>query len=349
MPRRLGRQLRILTAAVATVTALLTTGCSNVVYKVVGDGAIGYGADKMVPFLLTTDDTQMGCAGGEAMTPLFLSFGSVTTPPDELSVLIYMVDGSCATQRGEEANLEYLRLSRAQRIEEAQDARIRSKRWHGIAAERQYKGYQALVRAMGEPGVGECPNFRDENQQMVWLLGTAVGLMSVMSDAQAGGLAGVPLDIAPKSERAAACLDTPEGNQRWWGLPMAIRAAIWTVVPGITPQGKDPWKQLNQAMNLGEQQGVRLATGLVGMIAYNSDNNALARDVIRRHAQSIKTTASNPEFRMVDVMATDMLTLTSDRLWTDATGHRTPVGSFGKFWDEKTQAKKVDVNLDDLL
>ena len=40
--------------------------------------------------------------------PLFLSFGSVTTLPDELSVLIYMVDGSCATQRAEEANLEYM-------------------------------------------------------------------------------------------------------------------------------------------------------------------------------------------------------------------------------------------------
>lgn len=348
MARRLGRQIRLLSAAVATATALLTAGCSNVVYKVVGDGAIGYGADKMVPYLLTTDDTTMGCAAGEAMTPLFLSFGSVTTPPDELSVLIYMVDGSCATARAEEANLEYLRLSRAQRIEEAQDARIRSKRWHAVAAKRQLQGYQALSRAMGEPG-GECPNFRDENQQMIWLLGSAVGLMSVMSDAQSGGLIGVPMDIAPKAERAAACLDTPEGNQRWWGLPLAIRSAIWTVVPGITPQGKDPWKQLDQSMKMGEDQGVRLASALVGMIAYNSDNTQLSRDVIRRHAASIKTIASNEEFRMVDVMATDMLTLVSDRLWTEAVGYRTPVGSFGKFWDEKTKAKQVDVNLDDLL
>lgn len=348
MARRLGRQLRLLSAAVAAATVLLTAGCTNIAYKVAGDGAIGYGSDKMVPYLLTTDDTTMGCASGEAMTPLFLSFGSVTTPPDELSVLIYMVDGSCGTARAEEANLEYLRLSRAQRIEEAQDARIRSKRWHAVAAKRQYEGYKALTRAMGEPG-GECPNFRDENQQMIWLLGSAVGLMSVMSDAQSGGLIGVPMDIAPKAERAAACLDTPEGNQKWWGLPMAIRGAIWTVVPGITPQGKDPWKQLDLAMKMGDEQGVRLASALVGMIAYNSDNSKLAKEVIRRHANSIKTIASNEEFRMVDAMATDMLTLVSDRLWTEAVGHRTPVGSFGKFWDEKTQAKKVDVNIDDLL
>lgn len=348
MARRLGRQIRLLSVAVATATALFTAGCTNVAYKVAGDGAIGFGSDVMVPYLLKSDDTTMGCASGEAMTPLFLSFGSVTTPPDELSVLIYMVDGSCATQRAEEANLEYMRLSREQRIEAATDARIRSKRWHAVAARRQYAGYQALTRSMGEPG-GKCPNFRDQNQQMIWLLGSAVGLMSVMSDAQSGGLIGVPMDIAPKAERAAACLDTPEGNQRWWGLPMAIRGAIWTVVPGITPAGKDPWKQLDQAMKLGEEQGVRLASALVGMIAYNNDNTALAKDVIRRHAASVKTIAPNNDYRMVDVMATDMLTLISDRMWTDAMGYRTPVGSFGKFWDEKSEAKKVDVKLDDLL
>lgn len=349
MTQTMGHHLRRLGVAVAAASVLLTAGCTNLAYKAAGDGAIAFGKDKVVPYLLTTNDTQMGCAGGEAMTPLFLSFGSVTTPPDDLAVLIHMVGGSCASNRAEEANLEFLRLSRAQNIEEAQDARIRSKRWHGIAAQRLYQGHLSLVRAMGEPGVDECPNFANDQEELVWILGTAVGLMGVMADSQSGGMAGVPMDIAPKAERGAACLDTPEGNQRWWGLPMAIRAAIWSVVPGITPKGQDPWQRLNEAREIGEQQGVRLASALVGMIAYNANNEQMVRDVIRRHAASIKSTAANPDFRMVDTMATDMLTQTSDRMWTEATGHRTPVGKFGTFWDEKTAAKKVDVNLDDLL
>ncbi|CBL44959.1 Conserved hypothetical protein [gamma proteobacterium HdN1] len=348
MTGRLTRRTKLSSAVAIAATTLLTTGCSSLIYKVVGDGTITFGKDYMVPYLLSTDDTSMGCAMGEAMTPLFMSFGTVTTPPDELSVLIYLVDGTCATQRAEEANLEYIRMSREHRIEAATDARVRSKRWHAIAAQRQYLGYQALSRAMGEPG-GKCPNFRNEDQQMIWLLGSAVGLMSVLSDAQSGGVVGVPMDIAPKAERAAACLDNAEGNGKWWGLPMAIRSAIWTVVPGITPAGQDPWKRLDQAMTLGENQGVRLASALVGIIAYNSDNIPLTKDVIRRQANSIKTVAANREYRMVDTMATDMLTLTSDRLWTEATGARTPIGSFGKFWDDKTEVKQIDIKLDDLL
>ena len=54
------------------------------------------------------------------------------------------------------------------------------------------------------------------------------------------------------------------------------------------------------------KKGVRLASALVGMIAYNNDNTALAKDVIRRHAASVKTIAPNNDYRMVDVMATDM-------------------------------------------
>lgn len=332
----------------ALASGLLLSGCTNLVYKTAGDGMIGYGTDVMIPFLMTLDDGEMGCAGGEAMTPLFLSFGAVTNPPDDLSVLIYLVNGGCATKRAEEFNLDFIRLNREKRIEEAQDARIKSKRWNAIAAQRLLKGYEALTRSLGEPGE-KCPNFKSETDQMIWMFGTVVGLGAVVNDAKSGGAVGVPVSIAPKAERAAACLDTPEGNQKWWGMPMAIRAALWTMVPGITPQGRDPWKTMDEGMKIGEEQGVRIVSGFVGGMALNSDNTPLLRDVIRRHAQSLKTTASNPDFRMVDSMATDMLTQLSDQMWTEATGHRTPMGSYGQFWDEKTKAKEVDVDFDDLL
>lgn len=348
MPLPSSKAFRRVSFALAIGASVLSAGCSNLLYKATGDTMVGFGKDKMLPYLLTTDDPDLGCTGGEAMTPLFLAFGTVTTPPDDLAVLIYMVDAGCATKRAEQFNLEALRATRERRIEAAQDARIASKRWHAIAAQRGLNGYKSLVRAMGEPG-GECPNFKSEFDQMVWLLGTAVGLQAVMSGAQSDGAVTVPLDIAPKAERAAACLDTPEGNQRWWGLPQGIRAALWTIVPGLGPSDKDPWKMLDGAIAMGEEQGVRVVSGLAGGIAYNADNMSKVREIIRRHANSVKTTAGNPEYRMVDIMGTDMLLSISDRLWTEATGHRTPMGAYGTFWDDKPAKSKVEVNLDDLL
>ncbi|MCG8312475.1 MAG: hypothetical protein MI976_04610 [Pseudomonadales bacterium] len=37
-------------------------------------------------------------------------------------------------------------------------------------------------------------------------------------------------------------------------------------------------------------------------------------------------------------------------LWTENTGHRTPIGEYGKFWVDKKEEAKLDQNLlDELL
>ena len=51
--------------------ALLGSGC-NLIYKTTGDTMAGYSADHAVPFIMSLDDTDMGCASGEAMTPLLM-------------------------------------------------------------------------------------------------------------------------------------------------------------------------------------------------------------------------------------------------------------------------------------
>ncbi|MCG8672008.1 MAG: hypothetical protein MI867_21570 [Pseudomonadales bacterium] len=330
------------------LTGLLLAGCSNVVYKVTGDTMISFGEDKMIPYLLTTDDTRIGCVAGEALTPLMLSFGTVTEPPDDLAVLIHMVGGGCASQRATEIELDSARYTKERRVEEAQDARIRSKRWHGVAAQRYYKGYQALVRSMGDIG-GECPQFPNEQAQLVWILGTAVSLQAVMADGMGGNTVGVPKDIAPKAERAATCLDTPRGNQRWWGLPKAIRAILWTVVPGLGPEGSDPWKEMDKAMKIGEHEGVRMSFALTALAAFNDSNIELTKDVIRQYAKSAERVAGSREYRLVDIMANDLIYAMSDKLWTDAVGHRTPVNKLGTFWDDKKEVIDVDVDIDDLF
>ena len=343
---------RVLTRGLATAVAaasIALAGCSSAVYKVTGDTMNNIGQDVMLPYLLTTDDSHIACASGEALTPLLLSFSTVTTPPDELEVLMSMVGGACAGNRAFEHELGFIRYSREKNVTAAQDERIQSKRWHAVAATRYFRGYQALVRALGEPGE-ECPMFENEFQQLIWLMGAGLGPQAALSDVQSNMQVGVPFNVAPKAERAAGCLDTEEGNKRWWGLPKGIRAALWTIVPGITPQGKDPWQELEAARKLGMKEGVRFPSALDALVSNNISNTERVRAVIREHARSIKSTASNKDYRMVDVLARDQLLQMSDRMWMQATGTRTPIGAYGTFWDDKKEEVKLDQNLlNDLL
>ena len=326
------------------------SGCSTVIYKVTGDTMTNIGEDVMVPYLLTTDDSKIACASGEALTPLLLSFSTVTTPPDQLEVLMGLVGGTCAAQRAFEHELTYHRYTGEKRVSQAKDARIASKRWHAIAAARYYRSYQALTRALGEPGTGECPNFANDFEQLIWMLGSVAELQAALADVQSNMAVGVPLNVAPKAERGAVCLDDPENNKKWWGLPRAIRAALWTIVPGITPKGLDAWDELSKARQLGMQEGVRLASALDGIVAHNASNTNRVRQVIRQHAKSINSTAAARDYGLVDVMASDLLLELSDRMWTQATGSRTPIGGYGTFWDDKKKEVKLDSSLlDELL
>mgnify|MGYP000033795925 FL=1 len=343
-----GQSFKRASLALFAVASLTLTGCSSLVYKVAGDTTATFGQDVMMPYLMTTDDTGIACVAGESMTPLMLSFSKYTTSIDQLAVLTHMVGGTCADSLANEANLEYLRLANDRRISAAKDARIRSKRFHALAAKRQYKAYKALVRSFGEIGE-ECPSFSSEQEQFVWIIGTATALQAVLSDTLGGMEAGVPKTIAPKAMRAAACLNTPEGNRLWWGLPKAIHAVLSTVLPGAGIEGVDPWKEMKKAARIGEDEGVRMSQALMALAANNASKTALVKDTIRAHAHSLKNIASNREFNLVDIMATDMITALSDALWTEATGHRTPHGGLGTFWDDVDEDDvELDIDIDDL-
>ncbi len=344
-----GRLAKKIAIAVTTFGIILLSGCSSVVYKVTGDTMTNIGEDVMVPYLLTTDDSKIACASGEALTPMLMSFSTVSTPPDQLEVLLALVAGACASQRAVQLDLAYQRLSGEKRITQAQDARIQAKRWYAIAAARYYNSYKALSRALGEPG-DHCPLFNNDFEQLIWMIGSVAGLQAALSDVQANMAVGVPFNVAPKAERGMACLDDPENNRKWWGLPKAIRSALWTIVPGVTPEGVDPWAELAKARQMGMEEGVRLPSALDALVAYNDSNVDRVRAIIREHAESVQSTASNREYRMLDIMAGDLLLEVSDRLWTENTGHRTPIGEYGTFWDDKKEEANLDQNLlDELL
>lgn len=332
------QSIRALLVAAILITM---TGCSSI-YRTTGWFAYDYSESYAMPYVMKTDDTDMGCAMSEAMTPMLLSFSELTWSPDRLATTMYMQAGACAEAKANEEGLTYLRAYKAQNIAEAKDARIRQKRLFALAANRQYKGYKHLVSEFGEPGE-TCPDM-DEDEEFFWMLGLVSGLQAVMSDVRGQGEVGVPKDIAMKSVRGSQCLDA----KRWWGVPKAMQAAVWTMMPENAPEGVDPWQELVVASEMGGEVGVRLAQAMEVVVADGSGNQERLRDAIRRHAQSIKTTSPSKDYQMLDTVATQQILAVSDRLWTEATGSRTPIGGLGTFWDDKSPAEEA-LDIDDLL
>ena len=237
---------------------LILSTCS-LVHKNTGDVLIGFAEDETVPYVLASNDLDLGCAMSKAFTPFILSFSRVTTPPNELAIMLYLLAGSCSEVKAWEEELRYLRAVYSKNVLEAQDARIAQKRFLNQAARRQLAGYNSLVLAIAEPG-GECPVFNSDNFELYWLIGLLDGLQAMLNDLATEGSANVPLDIASKVGRGAGCLD----NEKWWGLPKAIQAAIWVTIPSNKPADVDPLKVLDQSMQIGLQQGVPISSSISG-------------------------------------------------------------------------------------
>jgi hypothetical protein len=331
----------IIRVFIVIFSLLILEGCSSI-YKTTGWLAYDFSENYAMPYVMKTDDAEMGCAMNEAITPMLLSFSELTWTPDRLATSMYMQAGACAEVKANEEELSYLRAYKAQNIAEAKDARIRQKRLFSLAAKRQYKSYQHLVSEFGEPG-DTCPEM-DEDEEFFWMVGLISGLQAVLNDVRGEGEVGVPIDIVVKSVRGIQCLD----NKRWWGVPNAMQAASWTMLPGNAPEGVDPWNEMIKASEIAGASGIRLAQAIEVMIADNSANQKRLRDAIRRHAQSLKTIPSNNKYTMLDVIATRQILAISDRLWTEATGSRTPIGGLGTFWDDTSISEDV-LDIDDFL
>jgi hypothetical protein len=252
----------------------------------------------------------------------------------------------CAENAALEAELRYLRASKAGQVAEAQDARIEQKRWAGIAAERQYAGYQLFANrweAKYKYKLGDsCPTMRNDLDQTVYLLGMVSGVQAMTNDINSGGAINVPKDIAGIAERGMACLD----NEKFWGAPMATRAVIWTLLPGAGDGKPEPYATMKESMQIGEKKGVRLAHALYAVAAQASGDDAKLRDAFRSYAAaSTEDKPANPQFRLIDKMAGLMVRGIADRYWTENTGVRAGDDGLTTFWDDKQE----DSSLDDLF
>lgn len=315
---------------------LSLSGCAKQIFTLTAGMTETYSADYMVPDIMQSRDVHISCAMGEAMVPLIHSMSLLNSGLDKITLMTMMTAATCSQEQANEQELRYLRALKDNNTAAATDARILMKQFYAEAAKRQFNAYNLLNKQFGKVGKENCPRLLDDQQQLTYLIGLLSGLQAVDSDMQStAGL--VPRDIAARVERGAKCLD----NEKWFGIPMAMRATVWTLLPGGVPQGEDNWQRLAEASAIGEAQQVRLAHVLYAMAARAKNRDDLVRAIIKRHAHVSKQQPGKREYRLLDTMATVQLRAISDQMWTAATGHRTPFGELGSFWDEQ---KTVDLD-----
>ncbi len=334
LPSPPGRLNRLVLALVLVGVMGAATGCTGFLYGQTGDVMSGYTVDHMVPYLMASGDVDMACETGVSMGAFLMSFEQVSKRPNRAALVTLLSAGMCAEARAWDAELARLRALHGDRPVAAQDARIVEVRAHALAARRYHRAYERLVAAFGPPGTGKCPTLHGSDS-LLYLLGLSAGLLAVMHDKAGGGVAGVPLDIPRAVARASRCLP----DARWWGAPSALRAAIWTSVPGAAPKGADPWKVLADAAAQGDAAGFRLPGALEVQAAAAAGRTDLVEQAIAREAASYQKTPPSKAYHLLDRYAWLIDQHASDVLWTGKTGHRTPVDGFGTFPDqpEKTQ------------
>lgn len=334
-------------ALTAVLAGVVLSGCgvvNNMIYKTTGDVMQGFSRNHTVPYLLESEDLAMGCAMSEATAPLLMSFGRVTSEPDQLAVMLYLSAGGCAEEQAREHELTGLGALRARNAEEAEDAMIRQKRALSLAANRYHRGWKHHNAFYGKPDEGECPGFDDDLGEFIYMAGLLSGLQALNAEIQSTSSIGVPKNIGSTVARATSCLE----NDKWWGAPMALRATVWAMIPGALPDGEDPFQRLEIADEQGEEAGVRLSHVFHAIAAQNKGDDERLRAVIHSHAEAIGETPANEKWKFVDAMATQMIVAISDRMWMENTGHRTPTGKLGTFWDDEKETVET-MDLDDLL
>lgn len=332
---------------VALLMITLVSGCGvirNAMYKTTGDVMVGFAQEHQVPYTLGTDDVRMNCAMAESLTPLLMSFSRVRPMPDQVAIMVMSSAGMCAEASSWEEELRYLRAIHKQDAIEAEDALITQKRLNILAAQRNFKAYQHMVTYFGEPG-GDCPSLGSDFDELTYMLGMLAGLQALNNEITSTAGLGVPKNIAAKVERSTACLS----DDKWWGMPTAVRSLIWAMLPGAEPQGESSEKRMDYAVKKGEKAGVRIAHVMQALAYFNKGDTEGVKGVIRQHVKVKERKAADPDYKMVDELATTMLTALSDRMWTEATGYRTPVGGLGTFWDDQKAAPAEAVDLDDIL
>ncbi len=308
-----------------SISLTLLIGCQTT-YVPMSNALTKYTEEHATPYVLANEDAFMACSLGESFTSYFLSVERVTESPNRMGILLKTLAATCAEQRAWEEDLRFARAVYAKEPAEAQDAEIALKRLLALAAKRQYEGYVHFVHAFGEPDLG-CPRFKNNQDEFFYLMGLVNGVQSIINSKLSDDISSIPTSVGNKVVAGSKCLNA----EKWWGTPWAIEAAVWTSSPDSNPDNKNPLKKLKAASEFGLKQGVRLSQVFEAEIYRSTGDDKAAKQVIQSHAEALQIQPADPRLKLMDHIATLQLQALSDRIWTEATGHRTPHGKFGIF------------------
>ncbi|MEY4765222.1 MAG: hypothetical protein RI907_1895 [Pseudomonadota bacterium] len=336
-------KLVLATTAMVALSTVGMSGCALIEANVSGT-TLGILEDGFTPPTLKMGDVDLACSFAMANGPLVGAARNFYGDPSLMEAVLLSSAGACAETQALNEEMRYMRAAREKRSDEAQDARIAQKRLLAVAAERQYTSFHRMKTKLEQKYFFKygtnCPAFKRDFDELVYMLGSVAGLQAMQNDIAAQQSVGVPTDTAPLVEKAMKCLD----NSKWWGVPAATRATIWSIIPG-GGDGKDIPGTFESSMKLGEAGGVRLAHVMAVVSAVSADDNARVRQLIKRFA-NVPNFKTNDDYRLIDSVAQIQVQNVSDRMWSQGIGTRTPIAGLGKFWDDKVGA---DLDVDSLL
>lgn len=325
-------------------------GCS--IYQITGDTMTGYTREHLLPYALEKGSLDSACGLGLSMGGFLMSFERVTDAPHHAAIPTMVSAASCFQEDAMVAELRYLRAIKAANPTEARDARIEEQIAHNKAAEILNKAYLRTVKLFGEASEKTCPRLKTDEDQLVWLMGMLAGIQAVQHDGASLRSVGVPLDIPVKAMRGMRCLD----NEKWWGMPNAVRSAVWMIVPGsgageTDANGKliQPKVLLESSVKLAEKSDIKAAFAIAAMVYENAGQTEEVKSLVTRYHLATKdVTLSHPK-RLLELNARRQLLGASDRIWTKSEGFRTPLGEFGTFpAPAESETPEDDSFLDDL-
>lgn len=326
-------------AAVATVS-LLGSGCS--VNRAIGNQVNTFSIEHVLPAAMQSDDITMICHSNESFVPLLMGFGDFKVDTNLLMSVSYAGASMCTQNEAVEKELWSSQAEKQGWINVAKDARIAQQLLNRDAGLRQLKSYTAMAAYFKtnhnyEIGDDKCPSFHKDIEEQVMLVGATSALQALQNDIASGRLIDVDMGIPAKVGRAMKCLN----DDKWWGVPKAIRAGLTTILPENAAAEKKAWDDLQESTDIGLQTGVRLTHAIYASMAAGKDRQDLLRDALKRY-EAIPADALNPKFRLLDQMASMQIRHIADRYWMRYEGHRAPTLNFSQFWDENKQNLNIN-------
>ncbi|PSF08085.1 hypothetical protein C7H08_10190 [Marinobacter halophilus] len=329
--------------------ALTLVGCSaNPVYTTTGIVLTNYAEAEATPYVLEMNDPEMACTLGLSLDPLVYSFSRVMSAPDGIGALLMLLAANCTEYKAMEAELTYLRANHEGHVNAARDAREQVKRLNAEVATRRLLAFERAMSAYdfdagAEPL--ECPFLFNEQDELTFLMGLVTGLQAIVNDANSGAMAGIPRNIAPQAERAVRCID----NEQWGGVPSAVRALVWLLLPDTRPpMSPDPWQVLEHNRELGFDRGFRVASALEVVAAETFGRPDVLAAALEAAAEAEGSMKVSSAYRLLDGVARRVLMHASDKHWAANYGYRTPSNSFGSLSPVSRRSTEV-MDLDGLL